>query len=160
MCIRDSYETVQTVLRTVYLVYYSNRRWRRQQEWKPNVFCMNVWLCFPVFVTDSYDDHILSFTCFLSLYRQLDELDSLTHQVQVQVLVVYVWLSHLKQSMFFVLRFFGDSRPCVATRYCRDRSVVTWNWSSWNVSHSRMNEWKDESSLMPGGHCQSTMVRG
>ena len=48
--------------------------------------------------------------------------------------------------------FFGDSRPWVATRYCQDQSVVTWSWSSWNVLHSRMNEWKDKTSQMPGGH--------
>jgi len=28
--------------------------------------------------------------------------------------------------------------------------VVRWSWSSWNVLHSGMNEWKDEASLMPG----------
>jgi len=26
--------------------------------WKPNVFCTNFWLCFPMSVTDSYDNHI------------------------------------------------------------------------------------------------------
>jgi len=30
--------------------------------------------------------------------------------------------------------------------------VVRWSWSSWNVSHSGTNEWKDETSQMPGGH--------
>ena len=51
-----------------------------------------------------------------------------------------------------ILRFFGDSRPWVATRCCRDRSVVRWSWSSWNVCHRGTNEWKDETSQMPGGH--------
>ena len=50
-----------------------------------------------------------------------------------------------------LLRFFGESRPWVATRYCRDRSVVRWSWSSWNLWHSGTNEWKDETSQMPGG---------
>jgi len=50
------------------------------------------------------------------------------------------------------LWFFSDSRPWVATRYCRDQSVVIWSSSSWNVSHSGTNEWKDETSQIPGGH--------
>ena len=54
--------------------------------------------------------------------------------------------------MYSYLRFFSDSRPWVATRYCRDRSVVRWRWSSWKVSHSGMNKWKDETSQMLGGH--------
>jgi len=29
--------------------------------------------------------------------------------------------------------------------------VVRWSWSSWNVSHSGTNEWKDETSQMLGG---------
>jgi len=53
---------------------------------------------------------------------------------------------------FFVFQFFGDSRPWVATRYCRDRSVVRWSWSIWNVWRSGTDEWKDETSQMPGGH--------
>ena len=52
--------------------------------------------------------------------------------------------------MLFILRFFGDSWPWVATRYCQDWSVVRWSWSSWNVWHSGTNEWKDETSQMPG----------
>jgi len=51
-----------------------------------------------------------------------------------------------------LLWFFGDSRSWVATHYCRNWSVVKWSWSSWNVWHSGTNEWKDETSQMPGGH--------
>jgi len=51
-----------------------------------------------------------------------------------------------------VLWFFSDSWPWVATRYCCDRSVVRWRWSSWNVWHSGTNERKDETSQMPGEH--------
>jgi len=40
------------------MVYYSNPRWRHQQKWKFNAFCENFWLCFPMFVTHSYDNHI------------------------------------------------------------------------------------------------------
>jgi len=60
--------------------------------------------------------------------------------------------SHDRKDAINTLRFFGDSRPRVATRYCRDRSVVRWSWSSRNIWHSGTNEWKDETSLMPGGH--------
>ena len=59
---------------------------------------------------------------------------------------------HIHIQIFYPLRFFGDSRPWVVTRYCRDRSVVRWSWSSWNVWHSGTNEWKDETSQMPAGH--------
>jgi len=48
--------------------------------------------------------------------------------------------------------FITDSHPWVATRYCRDRSVIRWSWSRWNVSHRGMHEWKDETSQMPEGH--------
>jgi len=61
-------ETVQTVLQ---MVYYSNLRQRRQQKCKFNILCLNLRLCFPMFVTDCYANHIF---------------------------VVYMlWLSHLKQ---------------------------------------------------------------
>jgi len=49
-----------------------------------------------------------------------------------------------------VLLLFGESRQWVTTHYCRDRSVVRWSWSSWNVWHSGTN----------GRVFQSTIVRG
>jgi len=65
-----------------------------------------------------------------------------------QPIICETFLSFSGSYVLWVLRFFCDS----ATRYYWDRSVVKWSWSSWNVWHSRTNEWKDETSQMPGGH--------
>jgi len=39
------------------MVYFSNPRWRCQQKCKFNVFRVNFWLSFPMFVTESFDIH-------------------------------------------------------------------------------------------------------
>jgi len=41
------------------MVYCSNPRLWSQQKCKFNVFCMNFWPCFPMFVTNSHGNHIL-----------------------------------------------------------------------------------------------------
>jgi len=54
------------------IVYHSNPRWRGQQQCKFNVFCVNFWLWFPTFITDSYDNHIfLVYMTFTLILKQL-----------------------------------------------------------------------------------------
>ena len=89
---------------------------------------------------------------FQKLIELFCSLNKLFYWFQVLSNTTVIVSSCVTLSPSIILLFFGDSRPWVASRYCRDRSVVRWSWSSWNVSHSGTNEWKDETSQMPGGH--------
>ena len=55
-----------------------------------------------------------------------------------------------------VLRFFGDSRPWVATRYCRDRNVVRWIMELVKLEcMAQRNEWMEGRDFTDAGRASS-----
>jgi len=64
---------------------------------------------------------------YFEMYCQLVEFSRVSRvrfRVSVSIRVRFSFIGANLYNAIAPLRFFGESRPWVATRYCRDRSVV------------------------------------